>query len=69
MVYVVFLLFENQEAAAGEASKSAFFKLIPWIVLCLALLGAGLALYLKATDPTKYAIIGRIVLEDTVERD
>ncbi|AWS45101.1 APC family permease [Streptosporangium sp. 'caverna'] len=69
MIYVVFLLFQNQEAAAGEASKSAFFTLIPWIVLCLALLGAGLALYLKATNPAKYAIIGRIVLEDTVERD
>lgn len=69
MLYVILLLFQNQEAAAGDASKSAFFTAIPWIVLALAVLGAGTALYLKNRDPDKYAIIGRIVLEDTVERD
>ncbi|RJL32254.1 APC family permease [Bailinhaonella thermotolerans] len=69
MAYVVFLLFDNQEAAAGAASGTLFFRLIPWIVLAFAALGAGLALYLKARDPEKYQIIGRIVLEDTVERD
>ncbi|WP_327088256.1 APC family permease [Nonomuraea sp. NBC_01738] len=69
MIYVVALLFQNQEAAAGEASKSAFFTAIPWIVAALAVLGASTALYLRATNPAKYAVIGRIVLEDTAERD
>ncbi|MDP9860842.1 MULTISPECIES: APC family permease [Streptosporangium] len=69
MAYVVLLLFQNQEAAAGDAAKSPFFALIPWIVLGAAVLGAALALYLRARRPEKYAIIGRIVLEDTVERD
>ncbi|MFD1938371.1 MULTISPECIES: APC family permease [Nonomuraea] len=69
MAYVVLLLFQNQEAAAGDASKSAFFTAIPWIVLGLAVLGAATALYLKARNPEKYEVIGRIVLEDTVERD
>ncbi|GAA2377147.1 APC family permease [Nonomuraea africana] len=69
MAYVVLLLFQNQEAAAGDASKSSFFTAIPWIVVGLAVLGAGTALYLKARNPAKYEVIGRIVLEDTVERD
>ncbi|MEV4063091.1 APC family permease [Nonomuraea dietziae] len=69
MAYVVLLLFQNQEAAAGDASKSSFFTAIPWIVVALAALGAGTALYLKARNPAKYEVIGRIVLEDTVERD
>ncbi|WP_214416569.1 APC family permease [Sphaerisporangium fuscum] len=69
MLYVVFLLFQNQEAAAGEASRTLLFRLIPWIVLAVAAAGAGLALYLRARNPVKYDIIGRIVLEDTVERE
>ncbi|NUT10058.1 MAG: APC family permease [Nonomuraea sp.] len=69
MAYVVLLLFQNQEAAAGPAAKSALFTAIPWIVLGLAIAGAALALYLKSRKPEKYALIGRIVLEDTVERD
>ncbi|MER7503934.1 amino acid permease [Nonomuraea pusilla] len=69
MAYVVLLLFQNQEAAAGDAAKTLFFTLIPWITLGFAALGAGLAIYLKLRDPATYAIIGRIVLEDTVERD
>ncbi|WP_196440118.1 APC family permease [Planomonospora sp. ID67723] len=69
MAYVVLLLFQNRETAAGDASKSLFFTLIPWIVLGFAVLGAALALYLRARNPEKYAIIGRIVLEDTAERD
>ncbi|WP_067168917.1 APC family permease [Microtetraspora niveoalba] len=69
MAYVVLLLFQNQEAAAGDASKTLFFSLIPWITLGFAALGAGLAIYLKIRKPATFAIIGRIVLEDTVERN
>ncbi|GII89299.1 amino acid permease [Sphaerisporangium siamense] len=69
MLYVVLLLFQNQEAAAGDASKTPLFRLIPWIVLALAALGAGVALYLRSRNPAKFEIIGRVVLEDTAERD
>ncbi|NUS08336.1 MAG: APC family permease, partial [Nonomuraea sp.] len=61
MAYVVLLLFQNQEAAAGPAAESALFTAIPWIVLGLAIAGATLALYLKSRKPEKYALIGRIV--------
>ncbi|KWX05603.1 amino acid permease [Carbonactinospora thermoautotrophica] len=69
MIYIIVLLFQNQQTAAGAASKDLLFKLIPYIVLGTAALGAGLALYLRARRPDKYEIIGRIVLEDTIERD
>ncbi|WP_219825585.1 APC family permease [Nonomuraea typhae] len=69
MAYVILLLFQNQEAAAGAASKTALFTAIPWIVVTLALLGLAAALYLRTRHPARYAIIGRIVLEDTTERD
>ncbi|MGI5167567.1 APC family permease [Spirillospora sp. CA-253888] len=69
MVYVIVLLFQNQKTAAGAASTGLFFKLIPYIVLGTALLGAALALYLKARRPSRYALIGRVVLEDTAERE
>ncbi|MEV0582842.1 APC family permease [Nonomuraea sp. NPDC050310] len=69
MAYVVVLLLQNQETAAGEGAKSAFFTAIPWIVVGLIVLGVGLALYLRFVKPERYELIGRIVLEDTVERD
>ncbi|WP_218010004.1 APC family permease [Actinomadura kijaniata] len=69
MVYVIVLLFQNQKTAAGAASTGLFFQLIPYIVLGTAVLGAGLALYLKFRAPDRYEIIGRVVLEDTAERD
>ncbi|MFI6484791.1 APC family permease [Nonomuraea sp. NPDC050663] len=69
MGYVVVLLLQNQKAAAGAAAESALFTAIPWIVIGFAVAGAGLALYLKARRPDRYRLIGRIVLEDTVERD
>ncbi|MCP2336504.1 APC family permease [Actinomadura rupiterrae] len=69
MIYVIVLLFQNQKTAAGAASTGLFFKLIPYIVVGTAALGAALALYLKYRRPERYAVIGRVVLEDTAERD
>lgn len=70
MAYVVLLLLQNQKAAAGDvAASSAFYTAIPWIVGGIIVLGVALALYLKVRNPAKYALIGRVVMEDTVERD
>jgi amino acid transporter len=69
MLYVVFLLWQNKDFAAGAAAQTLLFKLTPYIVVGVFLLGAGLALYFRARDPRRYEVIGRIVLEDTGERD
>ncbi|MBT2490381.1 APC family permease [Streptomyces sp. ISL-96] len=68
MIAVVVLLVINMETAAGLAADSLFFKLIPWIVGLVFFGGLGLGFYLKAKQPDRYAIIGRIVLEDAAER-
>ncbi|OBC14544.1 amino acid permease [Mycobacterium sp. 852013-50091_SCH5140682] len=69
MLYVVWLLWEHKDAAAGTASGTLLFKLTPWIVVGLFVFGAVLATYFKLRDPRRYELIGRIVFEDTVVRD
>ncbi|MCV7161186.1 APC family permease [Mycolicibacterium brisbanense] len=69
MLYVVWLLWEHKDAAAGTASGTLLFKLTPWIVVGLFVFGAALATYFKLRDPRRYDLIGRIVFEDTVIRD
>jgi len=69
MAYAILLLLQNRETSAGPAANTTFFTLIPWIPLALAAAGTALALRLKYRDPDKFATIGRIVLEDAVERD
>ncbi|WP_274556654.1 APC family permease [Streptomyces spiramyceticus] len=68
MIAVVVLLVLNMETAAGLAADSLFFKLIPWIVGAVFFGGLGLGFYLKAKQPERYEIIGRIVLDDAAER-
>ncbi|MDN3293438.1 APC family permease [Streptomyces ficellus] len=68
MTAVVVLLVLNMETAAGLAADSLFFTLIPWIVGAIFFGGLGLGLYLRARQPRRYEIIGRIVLEDAAER-
>lgn len=51
-----------------DAGESIVFKLIPWIIIGVFLAGVGLALYLRARNPERYRMIGRIVYEDTMER-
>ena len=69
MLYVVYLLWEHKDAAAGTASGTLLFKLTPWIVVVLFVVGAGAAAYFKLRDPRRYELIGRIVYEDAAERD
>ncbi|MBU8838896.1 APC family permease [Mycolicibacterium goodii] len=69
MLYVVYLLWEHKDAAAGTASGTLLFKLTPWIVVGLFVLGAALATYFKLRDPRRYEMIGRIVYDDTAVRD
>jgi amino acid transporter len=69
MLYVVYLLWEHKESAAGTASGTLLFKLTPWIVVGLFVFGAGMALYFKLRDPRRYDLIGRIVYDDAEIRD
>jgi amino acid transporter len=69
MLYVVYLLWEHKDAAAGAASGTLLFKLTPWIVVGLFVFGAAMALYFKYRDARRYDLIGRIVFEDAEVRD
>ncbi|MCG7594609.1 APC family permease [Mycobacterium sp. C3-094] len=69
MLYVVYLLWEHKDAAAGAASGTLLFKLTPWIVVGLFAFGAAMALYFKFADKDRYELIGRIVYEDNEVRD
>lgn len=64
MLYVIYLMASNIEAAAGTASGSLFFKMIPWIVGGLWLGSMALALVLRKVDPRRYARIGSTVFDD-----
>jgi amino acid transporter len=69
MLYVVYLLWEHKEAAAGAAAGTLLFKLTPWIVVGLFVFGAGLATYFKFRDTRRYELIGRIVYDETEVRE
>jgi amino acid transporter len=69
MLYVVALLWQHKDAAAGTASGTLLFRLTPWIVVGLFVFGAALATYFKLRDPRRYALIGRIVFEDNAVRE
>ncbi|SMD17748.1 APC family permease [Kibdelosporangium aridum] len=68
MITVVWLLFDNADAAAGPAARSTLFAAIPWIVAGVFAAGVLGALYLRKAKPETYDRLGRIVLEDTEER-
>jgi amino acid transporter len=69
MLYVVYLLWKNKDFAAGAAAQTLLFKLTPYIVVAVFAAGVALALYFRARDPRRYEVIGRIVLDETAERD
>src|SRR5262245_15129951 len=54
MLYVVYLLWEHKEAAAGAAAGTLLFKLTPWIVVGIFVLAAALATYFKCYDPRRF---------------
>jgi amino acid transporter len=69
MLYVVYLLWVHKDTAAGAASGTLLFKMTPWIVVGLFVLGAAMALYFKFRDPRRYDLIGRVMYEDAEVRD
>jgi amino acid transporter len=69
MLAAIYLLMVNLDTAAGASSKTLFFKLIPWIVGAVFAAGLTLALYMRAKYPERYEQMGRIVMEDAVERE
>lgn len=68
MLAVVVLLVSNMGAAAGPESGSLVLKATPWLVALVAAVGVGYAQYLKRRDPSRFALLGRTVLEETKER-
>jgi hypothetical protein len=68
MLYVVVQLFLHLDAAGGAAAQSLAFRLVPLIVLGVAAVGVATALYLKVRAPERFAVIGRVVLQDSTER-
>lgn len=69
MLYVIFLLTESASVAAGAAASDIVFKITPWVVIGVGLAGAVFALGAKYLAPDRYETIGRVVLEDSHERE
>lgn len=68
MLYVVWLLWDNRAFAAGLAANSQVFKVGPYMILGVFLIGLAYALWLRTAKPQVYAEIGRTVIEDAHER-
>ncbi|WP_349269310.1 amino acid permease [Mycolicibacterium parafortuitum] len=68
MLYVVWLLWDNRAFAAGLAANSQVFKVGPYLILAVFLVGLVYALWLRTARPQTYAEIGRTVIEDSHER-
>ncbi|MFE6053776.1 APC family permease [Kitasatospora sp. NPDC056446] len=68
MAGVVVLLVLARDAAAGAAAHTLLFRVIPYLVIGVFAGGIGLALAVRRWRPELYGRMGRIVLEDAVER-
>jgi hypothetical protein len=68
MFYVVWLLYDNLEFAAGAAAGSPIFKATPWIIVATFVVGVAYALWLRSARPAVYAEIGRTTMEEAHER-
>jgi amino acid transporter len=69
MLYVTWLLVQNAGFAAGAAASDIVFKLSPWVVGVAGVGGVLFALWAKRFAPERFDIIGRVVLDDTQERE
>ena len=67
MVFVIYLMASNMTAAAGSASGTLFFKMIPWIVAILFFGSLIVAAVWRKTSPQRYARIGSTVFDDRPE--
>jgi amino acid transporter len=63
MIYVVWLLIDNRDFAAGAAANDIVFALSPWIVAIVGISGVAFALVMRKYAPSRYEIIGRVVLD------
>ncbi|MCR1785553.1 APC family permease [Nocardioides carbamazepini] len=64
MLFVTYLMLSNMKAAAGAASDTLFFKLIPWIVVGLLVGSMAVAAYLRSSRPQLYLRIGSTVFDE-----
>lgn len=64
MVYVIYLMLSNMSAAAGGASETLFFKVIPYVVVGLLFGSMAVAAYLRKARPDLYERIGSTVFDD-----
>jgi len=64
MLYVIYLMGSNMQAAAGAASDTLFFKMIPYIVVGLLVGSMIAALCLRKAKPRVYARIGSTVYDE-----
>ncbi len=64
MAFVTYLMLSNMEAAAGAASDTLFFTLIPWIVVGLLVGSMAVAAILRSRRPDLYGRIGSTVFDD-----
>ncbi|WP_206429637.1 APC family permease [Mycolicibacterium nivoides] len=64
MVYVIYLMASNMQAAAGAASDTLFFKAIPYLVVGLFAGSMTVALYLRKARPELYERIGSTIFDD-----
>lgn len=69
MIYVIWLLIENASFAAGDAASDIVFKVSPWLVAVAGIGGVVFALATKYLAPERYEVIGRVVLDDSQERE
>lgn len=68
MAAVVVFFIRNLGVALGPSAETLFGRLIPFIVIGVFIIGLALALYLRSSNPERYALIGRVVYEDSTER-
>jgi amino acid transporter len=64
MAYVVYLLWQNKDFAAGAAAGSPVFKATPYLVLGIFLVGIVAGLVIRQTRPDRYDRIGQTTFEE-----
>ncbi len=67
MSFVVYLLFNHMDDIVGvKLAASGLYYATPWIVFGLAAFGLLIALLIRMLAPNRFALIGRLVLEDVL---
>ena len=58
MAYAVYLLWANISTLGGNIG---IVTAIPWVGTAWLIIGVGIALLVRARDPEKYEVLGRMV--------